>query len=206
MREEQGLGFGAILRDQQPARQPLEDRVESMTQDRLRELIEEGMRILRERDVERCMAAAFGPQDIGRDAEGLASDLHHGIVGCEIDVQDEGQSDHPVMAGHRHFNRLSPLSGRQERHQAADRKISVPELVASLREDVTSRERDPLDVRQQSLVRIAGHTGEESVLGGHRGQLRGESDCCPTDCSASLVESVGARRWPASPVQRIDRG
>jgi hypothetical protein len=116
VREEQSLGLAVILRHEQASGQARQHGVKSMAQSRLRQLTDEGICIPKQCDLERRVVREFGPQDISRDAEGLASDLHNGMVGCDIDVQDDGKSDKAVVAGHGDFDGLPIRSGRQERH------------------------------------------------------------------------------------------
>ena len=66
-----------------------------------------------------------------------------------IDVQDDGQADQTVIAGHRHLDTVSMLRRRQERDDSAERKIGIRHPVAACIQHVTSRERDPYDERQR---------------------------------------------------------
>jgi len=165
LRQGKVIGCHPLTGHEQPARQACLRVVKAVACGRLRDLRHQGIRVSKERLLQRAIAVEFGPKERRGHAQGLAAALYECTDPRDFHTQDEGHPDHALVANHAHFEGAAPVDGREQGHKRCDRKVDVPDCLAGLVEDLPESEHHRLELRTQLLCFIGRQAGQYAVRG-----------------------------------------
>ena len=141
-----------VARHQQPSRQPCFRFVKAVAGGRLRNLRHQRVGVPEQRVPQRPVAVELDAEGRRGHAQRIATPLHDGANPGDADAEDERHSRHALVAHHSDLEGPALVDGREQRNQAVEGEVDVPDRLPRLVEHLTELQRDRFELGLQPLV------------------------------------------------------
>ena len=169
LRQRELLGPHAVLRHQEPPRQPLLDGVHGVAGGRLHDEADERLCVAAEQLVERSAPIHFAAKGVHSHAVAdVRFALHHRGRRWRAAVQQRGGAQHAFPSDGGDFHHPAIFEHRHHRTEAAARKIDVVNGFARLVQQVFELEGDDVERWNEAVAVDSGQGGKKQILNPRR--------------------------------------
>src|SRR4051794_15357416 len=136
----------AVLREEEPARQPLLDGMGAITGAVLRQQVHEGQGVARDEPMQARAASERAVERLLLHPRRLTRNLDEGTASHHLVLKENRHSDHALRANRRDLDRRPIFEFRYQRHDAPMRKIDVLDRTFRLVEALPEGERHLFEI------------------------------------------------------------